>query len=70
MQVWSSNPPEKRVWKVGVIREAERKPLKVVSVEMLGSYPQKSQLLTPCADSAALSGTSGLLFKFYLTLEF
>lgn len=69
-----NNSLNKYVWKGGVTRAdkgyAERKSLKVVSVEMLGSSLPNSQLLMPCPDPTGLSGTCGVLFKLYLTLEF
>lgn len=59
----------REVWQAQ-IREAERKSLNVVSVEMLGSNLPNSQLLMPCSDPTAVSGTYGVFFKLYLTLEF
>lgn len=68
MQTCNKNSLNRYVWKGGVTRadQGSRKCLKVLSVEMLDSNLQNSQLLMPCADPAALSVTCGVLFKLYL----
>lgn len=66
MQTCNNNSLNKYVWKAGVTRVdqgSRKKSLKAVSVEMLGSNLPNSQLLMPCPNPTALSGTCGVLFK-------
>lgn len=73
MQTWNNSSLNKYVWKGGVTRADQgcgKKVSKRVSVETLDSNLPNSQLLMPCPDPTALSGTCGVLFKLYLILEF